>query len=250
MSISEIPPRDKKMVVDLIESLIGQHGFKKNDFTQPEPSDMGTPNIGWWLKLRNFPSYYFFFRQTQKGLYIKYLPSPDSIKEKELSVNVFHGKNAEAVRSQAIRWLETIEEGITEDRRFKSFSHPSDENEFISFEEVSILEDQTSSTPEDDIELTPDEISNIRAFLKEFNELVQNSETLPTETKEEIANAKNEAEKLLENKPTRKVIKWIGKILDGVTVKLITDKAFRGEISEYITKSFEQVTEMVKGWLQ
>jgi hypothetical protein len=247
MSHPEIPAKHKKKVLDLIESLVGKHGFKMSEFSRPIPSDQETPFIGWWIKLLNFPDYHFFFRETNEGLFIKYLPNPDEAKEKTLKIVLRQGDSFLHLQKTAERWLKTIEDGIKENERMNSFFNHSNEHEYTSYEEMKVGELEIE---DDKITLTQEEITNVRQFLIEFNSLVQKSETLDEETKTQVSNIKEQAEIKLETQPTRKLYRWLGKVLNEVIVKLITDKAYRNEIIGYIKNAYKNIKPFINLFLE
>lgn len=246
-----IPVAHRKKVLDLIEFLDGKHGFKRTDFLPPEPTDTDTAQIGWRLKLKTYPNYFFFSRVVNREIFIKRLPNPNENKEQSFKIVSNNGKMDEVVRTQAEAWLKIIHDETREHQRWKSFfdsihspdsDNTANSSEFVDYEIVNEEESEN--------ELTQDEIENVRIFLNAFDDLIQNSKTLPQETKEIFSQGKREAEEELEKKPTKKFYRWLDKLFNDMLIKFITTKSFREEVISYAQQAGEKIGaafEWVKG---
>jgi hypothetical protein len=72
--VSSVPVAHLQKILKLLMALDNTYGFKSTDFAAPEPSDLDTPHVGWRLRLKNFPKYYFFFKEVGEVVFIKHLP--------------------------------------------------------------------------------------------------------------------------------------------------------------------------------
>lgn len=226
-----IPAKNKKEVLDLLSLLEGNFGFKLKDFKEPRPSDTDTPQIGWWIFLQNYPDYYFFYRVYGKSVYIKHYPNQNANKERSVKLVInLNAKPIDLVRKQALDWLKTINDTNRENKRWSNLfgenQHESSSQEFEKYDET---------------ELTPEEVSNIRVFLAEFDDLIQGSKNLPAEFKGDFKKVKSETDKKLDKKPTHKIFYWLKQSIHALAMKYITEESYREEVKTYFIKALDKV---------
>jgi hypothetical protein len=223
-----ISGQELKKTLDLIESLDNKHGFRLNDFLKPEPSDLETNNIGWWLKLKAFPSFYFFFREINNEIFIKYLPNERNNNEKTSRIKILGTNQLKAIQVEAEKWLKSIRIQIDEKNRLENMFKSESEEEYT---EYTVL-DENEVDYNDETELTKDEINGIRSFLFEFNKSIQENRVLPEKVKNAVTELKDDAEIKLTKNPTRKIWTWLTKKFDELFMKYITEKGFRTEVNK------------------
>lgn len=229
-----IPVAHLQNVLNLLTALDNQYGFTSTSFSPPEPSHLETARVGWKLGLKEFPNYYFYFRELGTEISFKHFPTKTENKEREYKLILRGGRSFEFVKNQALEWLKIIDDGRKEQKRWNEFFSTSKTDEYIPFE---IIDEEDGSTTE----LTQKEIENVKIFLNAFDDLIQSSKTLPEETKIAYSQVKQEAESRIIKKPTRAFYEWLKKAFDTLSVKYLSDHAYRAEVNGYFAIAFEKI---------
>jgi len=232
-NVPDVPLLHLNNILNLLTELNNKHGFLSTDFAPPIPSHLDTSQVGWRLELKQFPEFYFYFRTVNDGLEIKHYPSKNESIERNVKLTYNTGKSFPLVVNQATSWLKVIYDLKQEHKRWTDIFSKTN-NDFSPFE---IINEEN----ELEIGLSNDEIQNVRIFLNAFDDLIQASKILPSETKTAYSATKKEIEKELENKPTKKFYKWMSKLFENLSVKYLTDSNYRDEVNNYINIAFEKV---------